>query len=109
MKFFAAIYAVVLLALATFVAAHLDERAYVTVTTIETITSCSSEYTQCTKTSTSVMALTTSTPVYTNATTTTIANSTSPAVATFTGAAANVKGSVFAAAAGVAGVLALVY
>ncbi|KAK9356668.1 hypothetical protein V1523DRAFT_401008 [Lipomyces doorenjongii] len=117
MKFFSVISAILVLALASFVAAAVEERAYVTVTTIDTVISCAPEITQChhtTLTSVYTPPVVTSAPIYTNSSSFTTkfpnaTNSTTAPVATFTGAASSVSGSVLAVALGIVGVFALAF
>ncbi|KAJ8098764.1 hypothetical protein POJ06DRAFT_239635 [Lipomyces tetrasporus] len=116
MKFFSVISTILVLVLASLVAAAVEERAYVTVTTIDTIISCAPEVTQCHHTSTSVYTppVVTSTPIYTNSSSFSTmmpnaTNSTTAPIATFTGAASSVSGSVVAVALGIVGVLALAF
>ncbi|KAK9475937.1 hypothetical protein V1514DRAFT_338427 [Lipomyces japonicus] len=117
MKFFTVIVSIFALAFASLVAAELDARAYVTVTTLETITSCAPTVTQCVKTKTSVFTppAVTSSIFYHNSSTTLTSsyphhnatNTTTPPIHTFTGAANAVRGSaVVPVVAGVVGVLA---
>ncbi|KAK9322746.1 hypothetical protein V1517DRAFT_322326 [Lipomyces orientalis] len=116
MKFFSVISTIVVLVLASLVAAAVEERAYVTITTLATITSCAPEVTQCHHTTTSVYTppVVTSTPIYTNSSTFSTmmpnaTNSTTAPIATFTGAASSVSGSVAAVVLAMIGVLALAF
>ncbi|KAK9456605.1 hypothetical protein V1511DRAFT_494792 [Dipodascopsis uninucleata] len=92
-------------------AVALEQRDYVTVTTLETITSCSTEVTQCHHHTTSSAAVTSSTPIYYSNTTVpsyNATNTTTPPVATFTGGAYSLQGSVAGvAAAGIVGAIVL--
>ncbi|KAK9460490.1 uncharacterized protein V1516DRAFT_664887 [Lipomyces oligophaga] len=100
MKFFAL---VALFAFVAVVAASIEQRAIVTVTTLDTITSCAPEITACPARSTSSYANSTySVPVVSN---------TSVAISTFTGAAAAAApaGIVAAGAAGLLGFIAYLF
>ncbi|KAK9379450.1 uncharacterized protein V2V93DRAFT_381924 [Kockiozyma suomiensis] len=97
MKYAAALFTIVVVAFAALVSAALDERAYVTVTTLETITSCGPSVTNCPAKSTSVP--------YSNNTIPTV-NTSTPAVSTFTGGANQQTGVAAAAMAGVLGLVA---
>ncbi|KAK9464757.1 hypothetical protein V1512DRAFT_267625 [Lipomyces arxii] len=113
MKFFSVISAIFVLALASLVAAAVEKRAEVTVTTLETIISCAPEITQCHPSKTSVYKppVVTSSAVYLNTSSwaTVYPNKTSTAsIATFTGAANAISGPTYAVAAAVAGIFAFV-
>ncbi|KAK7207731.1 hypothetical protein BZA70DRAFT_272079 [Myxozyma melibiosi] len=100
MKFAAALFTIVVLAFAAIVSAALDERAYVTVTTLETITSCGPTVTNCPASSTASSAI-----PYSN-TSIAVVNSSTPAVSTFTGGANQQTGVAAAAMAGFLGLVA---
>lgn len=67
MKYAAALFTIVVVAFAALVSAALDERAYVTVTTLETITSCGPSVTNCPAKSTSYVILLNCFFLFTNA------------------------------------------
>ncbi|KAK9366626.1 hypothetical protein V1509DRAFT_582650, partial [Lipomyces kononenkoae] len=117
MKFFSVISAILVLALASFVAASIEARSVdvVTLTTVDTVISCAPEITQCHHTTLTAPVVTSiPAPKYTNATTFSTfkpnaTNSTSAPRPTFTGAASSISGSVVAVALGIAGVFALAF
>ncbi|KAK9237377.1 hypothetical protein V1525DRAFT_360876 [Lipomyces kononenkoae] len=118
MKFFSVFSAIFVLALASFVAASIEQRDVdvVTLTTVDTVISCAPEVTQCHHTTLSapVVTSTSAGPKYTNATTfSTIkpnaTNTTTTARPTFTGGASSISGSLVAVALGIVGVFAMAF